>query len=401
MESIRAFLFILFLFLTFLLYQEWEKEHAPEKVVKASVESSLESYQPSSELTPTSTSQALSSTDSGTNNDTYDLSSELPALEEGSIKKQITIAKAPPIVVITNTLKVVISPLGGNMVSAELINYKESLDETSDPINILENRDGRVFLALSGLYGEGAPDFNKNIPVYQSEQTQYQLDAREEKLTVDLNWTNSLGVEYVKRFTFYADQYVVDVEYFVNNLSSRKIPNRMFTALRRDLKPVEGQEESGLGMRSYLGPAYYTEEDKYEKYEFDDLQETNLEKSTKNGWVAILQHYFVTAWIPSQNELNIIDTSYKAQGNSEIMQIRLTQKEWQWIEPGEIKTFKAKLYVGPKIQSELKSIAPGLDFTVDYGFLWWIGQPIFYLLIFFQSFAINWGLAIILVTIAI
>lgn len=395
MESARTFLFILFAFLTFLLYQEWQADHAPVKVEKASIESSIESYQPDTTDRSGVEKEVVSDTA-----DENDLSSQLPEeISKTKLNKNIQ-TNAAPIVVTTDSLRVVISPAGGNFVSAELIKFKETLDENSKPINILENRNGRVFLALSGLYGKGAPDFGKNTANYQSTQTNYVLQDGQESLVVDLTWTNDQGVEYIKRFTFHNDQYVVDVEFIVNNHSSQKITNRMFTSLRRDKGEVEGQEESGLGMRSYIGPAYSVKDDNYEKYEFDDIEEVDLDKTTTNGWIAMLQHYFVTAWIPVSDTTHKIDTKHENLGKAGLTQIRITQ-DWQGVEPGESKTFTARLYVGPKIQADLEELADGLELTVDYGFLWWIGQPIFFLLIFFQSFAINWGLAIILVTIAI
>jgi len=394
MESVRTFLFILFAFLTFLLYQEWQKEHAPAKVEKAPIETSIENYQPAMEdpEQQTEMSENLDQSD--------DLSAQLPNGTDVVEKVQQQPVDLKPIVVTTDTLKVVISPVGGNIVSAELLKFKETLDENSQPINILENRNGRVFLALSGLYGENAPDYKKNVATYSSIQSNYELSKDKQSLDVDLTWTNSKGVEYTKRFTFHNNQYVVDVNYIVKNTTDTKIANRMFTSLKRDTGEVEGQEQSGLGMQSYIGPAYSTKEEKYQKYDFDDLEEADLNESTKDGWVAILQHYFVTAWVPLSDSTHTIDTSNKNLGKAGLVQIRITQ-DWVWIEPGETKNFAAKLYVGPKIQSDLENVSQGLELTVDYGFLWWIGQPIFYLLILFQGFTINWGLAIILVTIAI
>jgi YidC/Oxa1 family membrane protein insertase len=394
MESARTFLFILFAFLTFLLYQEWQKDHAPVKVEKAPIESSIESSSPvvSDELNnlPASNQESTAESD--------DLSSQVP---EQVAQKQLSQADSvKPIIVETDLLRVMITPAGGNLLSAELIKYKESLDKNAQPINILENRNGRVFQALSGLFGENAPDFKNNVAIYQASETQYKLSKGQENLQVDLTWTNANGVNYIKRFTFHRDQYLIDVEFIVNNQSEEKIANRMFTALKRDTGPVDGQETTGLGMQSFIGPAFSTDQEKYQKYDFEDLQEADLNIKTKDGWVAILQHYFVTAWVPVSDKTNIIDTAEVSQGNDELAQIRITQ-DWKWVEPGNTETFSAKLYVGPKIQSELEQIAEGLDLTIDYGWLWWIGQPIFYMLIFFQSFVINWGLAIILVTIAI
>ncbi len=395
MESARTFLFILFAFLTFLLYQEWQADHAPVKIEKAPIESSIESYQP--DLTKQDIIEITPKSDDSTFDD---LSSKVPQEVSDAKVAENNPINANPIVVTTDSLRVIISPSGGNFVSAELIKFKETLDENSQPINILENRNGRVFLALSGLYGEDAPDYKKNKAVYQSSQSNYVLQDGQESLVVDLTWTNKNGVEYIKRFTFHNNQYVVDVAFIVNNTTNEKIANRMFTSLKRDTGDVEGQEQSGLGMRSYVGPAYSTADEKYQKYDFDDLEEADLKESTINGWIAILQHYFVTAWVPVSDTIHTIDTSNQNLGKAGLTQIRITQ-DWQWIKPGESQTFAAKLYVGPKIQSDLENVAEGLELTVDYGFLWWIGRPIFFLLIFFQGFAVNWGLAIILVTIAI
>lgn len=395
MESARTFLFILFAFLTFLLYQEWQKDHAPVKQEKAPIESSIDSL-------PAPEAQTLQTEPTPEKNDgipATDLSSQVPD-QIANTETASSNIEVQPIVVETDVLKVVLTPAGGNLVSAELLAYKETLEKDSQPINILENRNGRVFLALSGLYGENAPDFDKNVANYQSSQNSYSMADGEDNLQVDLNWTNNNGVEYIKRFTFHRKQYVVDVEYIVKNNSATKIANRMFTAIKRDTGAVEGQEQSGLGMQSYIGPAFSTEEKLYQKYDFDDTEEADLSVNTKKGWIALLQHYFVTAWVPVSETNHTIDTTDQSSGGKRLVQIRMTQ-DWQWIEPDTSKTFSAKLYVGPKIQARLEQVAEGLDLTVDYGFLWWIGQPIFYMLIFFQSFAINWGLAIILVTIAI
>jgi YidC/Oxa1 family membrane protein insertase len=390
MESARTFLFILFAFLTFLLYNAWTETNAPKVVVKAPIETSIENYQPGVAQEKINT----------TANTGTDLSSELPQMETASqiIPEQATDTQV--IEVVTDSLRVLISPVAGNLVSAELLDYKETLAKNSEPINILENRDGRVFLALSGLYGEGAPDFDKNVAIYSTEQKRYQLDEGEDSLNVDLTWTNAKGVEYTKRFTFHRGEHFIDVGYQVDNRSQAKIANRMFTALRRDSLEPEGQVSEGIGMTSYIGPAISTQDVNYEKFSFDDLEERPLSVKTQKGWVAILQHYFVTAWVPQGEGENKIDSTTKGLGQAGLHQIRITQ-DWQWINPGEIGEFKAKLYVGPKVQSALERVGEHLKLTVDYGFLWWIGLPIFQLLIFFQKFAVNWGLTIILLTITI
>ncbi|WP_196139796.1 membrane protein insertase YidC [Aliikangiella sp. G2MR2-5] len=394
MESARTFLLILLAFLTFLLYNAWTEQHAPAKTNQAPIESSLGALEAQNPPADPASNLPVSSTTMD------DIASQTP---ESQAKVQSeAVLKTQPVEVVTDTLKVLISPAGGNLVSAELLNFKDSLEKDAKPLNILENRDGRVFLALSGLYGTGAPDQDGKVVSYQSEKSHYQLEDGEDQVTVNLRWTNDQGVEYTKQLTFYRGQYLIETKYIVSNKGSERIANRMFTALKRDTLPVANQETSGFGMQSFVGPAYSTDQSKYEKYSFEDLSEEPLNIKTKGGWVAILQHYFVTAWVPETEETaeNLIDTADKNLGKSGLAQIRITQ-DWQWIDPDQSATFSAKLYVGPKIQDDLEQIAEGLELTVDYGFLWWIGQPIFALLTFLQGFVINWGLAIICVTIAI
>jgi len=381
----------LFAFLTFLLYNAWQEDNRPAETTKAPIESSMETRAP--DMTEVSAESPATTSD--------DLSSEVPQEIAAPVTTVTNATDTQPIEVVTDTLRVLISPAAGNLLSAELLNYKETLDENSSPINLLENRDGRVFLALSGLYGQDAPDFNNHVAIYDSQSRYYEM-GDEKQLDVDLTWTNDNGVRYTKRYTFTQGKYVVEVTYLVENTTATKIANRMFTALKRDTLEAAGQKSEGIGMTSYFGPAYSAKDADvtYEKYDFEDIGDVNLDITTQQGWVAMLQHYFVTAWIPQGDSQKRIDTTNKGLGKAGLVQIRITQ-DWQWIEPGETGEFKAKLYVGPKIQSRLEEVAEHLDLTVDYGFLWWIGQPIFYLLLFFQGFVINWGVAIILVTLAI
>ncbi len=394
MESARTFLFVLFAFLTFLIYNAWQEQNAPVQEKAAAIESSLDALQ-----APSNDSAAASIINSSPVTSSNDDISAQTADPQTTVKKADQ-TKAQSVEVVTDTLKVLISTAGGNPVSAELVQHRETLEKDSPALNILENRNGRTYLALSGLYGEGAPEFNKNIAYYQAEQNSYELKEGEDSLTVDLKWVNDSGVEYTKQFIFYRGQYVIETKYIVNNKSNEKIANRMFTALKRDTQPVANVKSEGFGLQSYLGPAYSTQESKYEKYSFDDIIEAPLKQQTQAGWIAMLQHYFVTAWIPQSEATNHIDATSKDLGKSGLVQIRITQ-DWQWIEPNQSYEFGAKLYVGPKVQSDLEKLGDGLELTVDYGFLWWIGQPIFWLLIFLQKFVINWGVAIIFVTIVI
>ncbi|MDH5433117.1 MAG: membrane protein insertase YidC [Gammaproteobacteria bacterium] len=395
MESSRNLLFIVLLFLSVLIYQAWQEDHKQIAEESQTQENSVEAY---AIETPSNQNQTVVNVETKSDDEFIDdVSAEVAAPVDTSdniINKNIK-----PIEIITDKLRVILTPVGGNVISVELLEYKETLEKNSSSINLLENRDGRMFMAISGLYGEGAPEYKNKETLYSSEQTQYQM-SDEEKIEVNLRWTNNLGVEYIKQYVFYKGQYKIEVNYLINNTTGKKIANRMFASLRRDMLPERYKQESGVGMVSYLGPAYYTDEDRYKKYTFDELQEKNLKEQTENGWVAILQHYFVTAWVPQTKGINVIDSLSKVPGKSGVIQIRIIQ-DWKWIEPGETAKISSTLYAGPKIQDDLKALSNGLEKTVDYGFLWWIGEPIFALLLFLQGLVINWGVAIILVTVVI
>ena len=396
MESARTFLFILFAFLTFLLYQAWQEEHKPEEKFTSEVSkkdfNSLES----------ANYQKLDSDEKSSS-----LESALPNSEVNSPFEPEKANKEEFVTVITDNLRVLISTKSGDLISAELLKYKRTLDENSLPINIVENRESRVFRAQSGVFGHGAPD-QENIATYKVDKTEYVLDENENNLSVKMHWVNEDNVKYTKEFVFSRESYLVDVKYHIENGSVDNITNSMFLRFRRDGEGTDYDAEAGIGMQSYLGFAYSTDEEKYEKYEFSDMDddaETNSNRKikTNKSWISVVQHYFVTAWIPSSENNQQITSkvdSTRAIHDKTFYQIRLLQS-WKTIVPGQTEILSAKLYIGPKIQKDLKEIAEGLDLAVDYGFLWWIGQPISYLLMFFQGLVINWGLAIILVTVAI
>lgn len=394
MESARTYLFIALVFLSFLLYQEWDKAHdksAPATPIEKTVVSDSVSDDQIAASQPPTEQQALSD----------NIASQVPA-ELNETETLPADKNLKPVEVITDTLRVLISPRGGNIISTELLNYKQEQQDNSPPMKILQNSNGRTFVALSGLYGKDAPDMDGEKVYYQTEKNNYQLSENQQTISVKMSWTNQQGVEYQKSFTFHKGKYFIDLQYLVINHSNNKIANRLFTAVKRDRLPVANQESSGFVMQSFLGPAYSTSEERYEKVSFDDLDDDSLLEQTRDGWVAILQHYFVTAWVPKSDTTHQIDATTKTSdlGRAGLAQIRITQ-DWQYIEPDQSKTFDATLYVGPKIQKNLRKVGEHLDLTVDYSFLWWIGQPLFYLLAFFQSFVGNWGVAIILVTLVI
>ena len=247
---------------------------------------------------------------------------------------------------------------------------------------------------------------------YQVAQTQYQLVDGEQQLQVVLT-TDLDGVTINKVFTFNRGQYLIDVTYQVVNGTDTDWRGVFFAQLKRD-RSEDPHQGNSMGMQSYLGPAVTTNASKYEKISFDDIDDSKYADTVDGGWVAMLQHYFVTAWIANPDQAHAVYGKPNQQG--EYIIGFHDGKAPLLAKAGETATTGAQLYVGPKSQYVLADVAENLDLTVDYGILWFIAQPLFAVLNFIESGYINflgvveidlgggvgnWGVAIILLTILI
>lgn len=223
-------------------------------------------------------------------------------------------------------------------------------------------------------------------------QTSYTLANGEQQLVVPLTFNHN-GLEIEKRYIFTAGKYDVRVEYLLKNSSDQ---TKLVQPYQHLVQTINNGESSSMMMPIYRGAAYSTSEKRYEKYDFEEMQETNLAQSTKGGWVAMLEHYFVAAWVPEKTADNQL-YSLVNNGNG-IVGVKGPELT---IPAGESLTIASTFYAGPKDQDNLAAIADGLDLTVDYGFLWFISQPLFWLLTLIQGFVSNWGVAIIIITLIV
>jgi len=189
------------------------------------------------------------------------------------------------------------------------------------------------------------------------------------------------------------NSYRVNVEYIVKNNTAGNISMQMYAQLKQS---TIVESSSGL-LPTYRGAAYSTQEDRYEKYDFSDIEDERLNVATKGGWVAMLEHYFVSSWVPNAETSNTIYSNFS--GNRDAI-IGFKAPSFV-IEANSEATTSAIFYVGPKDQDVLENIADNLDLTIDYGFLFMISQPLFWLLIKIQSIVSNWGLAIIVITLIV
>ncbi|MEX5586754.1 membrane protein insertase YidC [Pseudomonas urmiensis] len=296
----------------------------------------------------------------------------------------------------TDVLELAIDPVGGDIVQLNLPKYPRRQDHPDIPFQLFDNGGERVYLAQSGLTGVNGPDARSSgRPLYAAEQKSFQLADGQEQLVVDLKFSEN-GVNYIKRFSFKRGEYDLTVSYLIDNQSAQAWSGNMFAQLKRDASS-DPSSSTATGTATYLGAALWTPSEPYKKVSMKDIDKGSLKENVSGGWVAWLQHYFVTAWIPAKSDNNVIQTRKDSQGN---YIIGYTGPALSVPAGGKVET-SAMLYAGPKIQSKLKELSPGLELTVDYGFLWFIAQPIFWLLQHIHSILGNWGWSIIVLTMLI
>lgn len=348
-------------------------------------------------ITPSATNTAIPTAP-------IDESSDLPSLSSNSDIEadSLTVAtesesvKSNLVSVKTSTLDIVINRNGGDIVRAILPKHKVALNG-EEGFTILDQTLATTYIAQSGLIGINGTDTKAGRPLFNSATTNYELNEGDESLNVDLT-LNQDGVNITKRFTFFADKNDIKISYLVDNQSSSVWKANLYGQIKRDSHEPSAAADSGVGVSPFYGAATTTTEDKYLKLTFDDLEEESQDFSIKGGWVSMVQHYFTAAWIPNQESTNRF--FLKKLKNQDMYLMGFISPETT-VEAGSKGEISAQFYVGPKNIDDLAAIAEHLDLTIDFGFLWWIGEPIFHLLDFLHSYLGNWGWSIIVLTIII
>ena len=366
MESQRTFLLIGLMLVSFLLFQEWDNDYNKPKADPSATTQTLQANSPES--------------------DDY-----IPSSSDSGLPASTTLAKRSVIEITTDVFKVKIDTKGGDIVETDLLQYEETKGSDTPYMLLGQLDSGKQYFSQSGLIGLNGPDASANgRPTYSTEQKSYTLTSDE--LRVPLQFTDSNGVSFTKTYVFKKGQYDVGLEYKVNNTTSAPLQVQLYTQIKRTV-----QEKGSMVDQNYLGAAYGTDEEPYEKYSFSDMADKNLNKNTQGGYVAFIQHYFVSAWVPMQDQTNTI-YSLITKSNAAIIGAKDPAVN---IQAGSEQTLTATYYMGPKESDILEAIHPDLDLTVDYGWLWFISQPLFVLLKWLHSILGNWGVAIIAITIIV
>ncbi|WP_295351232.1 membrane protein insertase YidC [uncultured Succinivibrio sp.] len=298
--------------------------------------------------------------------------------------------------VASDNLELTINLKGGDIVDAKLLKIKQEQDK-EDPFQLLMTTPQFKYQAQSGLAGKDGID-NRERPEFKAEKTEYVIEDGQNNVTANITFEKD-GVTYTKSFSIDRNSYVVNVSYLVNNKSEKDLSLCMYGQLKQTADDSYLQNNSGFGMvaSAYRGTAYSSDESRYEKKTLDDIiEDKSYNVTTKEGWVAMIQHYFVSSWIGGDNNVNNVIYSNHADNNtSAIIGIRTDAVN---VAAGSEAKLSSKLWIGPKDQDAMESVAKNLELTVDYGWLWFISIPLFKILAFIHSLIGNWGFSIIVLT---
>ena len=388
MENQRFFLYIALAFVLYMIWLTWQQEHT---VVP----------QPTQEHSGIE-SGAIDLPESSSTEDLPELSiSDAVSVDATKQKTSKAVLESEKISIKTDVLDLVIDTRGGDVRQVDLPTYPVSLKDKDKPFRLMYSGQ-RTYIAQSGLQHDkinGQRVSAKIAPthhdIYRAEHTSYELDEGQDSLAVKLSWSGENNVQVEKIYTFYRDSFVFDVTHRVINNSEENWVGRQYQQLRRSPVP----EDTGwLRLPTYTGTAYF--DGKYEKHSFDDVEEEPIKINVQGGWVAMLQHYFVSAWIPdAESENTFYSKTVESTGQKQyLIGMKSAAKT---IAPKSSAEFKRRFFTGPKLQHRMEKIAKGLDLTVDYGMFSILSKPLFWLLEWFHKIVGNWGVAIILVTVVI
>ncbi|HJU26520.1 MAG TPA: membrane protein insertase YidC, partial [Rhodanobacteraceae bacterium] len=305
-----------------------------------------------------------------------------------------------------DVLRLTIDSRGGSIVRADLLKYPRQVKGDASPVRLLDDSGERLFIAQDGLVGASGSAAPDHLARFTPQATSAGLVRGTNEVSLDLTWHDASGVTVVKRYTLTRGSYVVGLSQQVENHSGRAWNGNAYEQIERVEPPPPPKhflEFYDPERSSFMGAAWYGPQDKFNKLAFDKFGEDVLNRQVKGGWVAMIQHYFFAAWIPPASQAEQFGTAELASvsnGGKPRYLIR-SLGPGVTVAPGGSKTLDARLYVGPKTQSTLSTIAPGLELTIDYGIFTVIAQPLFWILSKFHAFVGNWGIAIILLVLLI
>jgi YidC/Oxa1 family membrane protein insertase len=372
MDNLRFILIVSLVLVGSLLWQAWQEDYAPPASPGA--------------VAPTQAPAVPAAPAMPRGSETIPEPGPVTVAELGAVA-----GREMRIMVNTDVLRVELDSAGATLSRAELLRYPVRLDAPDEPLLFLDDAPERFYVVQGGLLAGSGTSAPTHESVFDVDRQSYAMSPGQEVLVVPFKW-NSGGIEVTKEYVFARGSYEIGVRYRVTNSSGAPWRGRSYMQIQR-------ADPGRTGRRlvyTYTGAVLSSPEKPYEKIDFDDMRENKLERDVSNGWIAMLQHYFVTALLPARADLpyryysaRLADGRYAVGLISPVVEIAAQDQE----------TLDERIYVGPKVQKLLTHAAPGLELTVDYGHLWFLAKPLFVCLVWLHGLTGNWGWAIILVTV--
>jgi len=371
-DYIRIVLYALLIMLCVIAFQTWDKEHAKQPI-------------PQTETTETAATTAY----------IPKLTTENTATISHPVST--TIAKSlpsHPIHIVTDVMDLQIDPLGGNITQVKLLQYPEQL-HSANPVVLLNSQPETKYIAQSGLLSSVGPDTPAGQALYLSEKSEYTLLPGQDSLQIKLFWQNKQGLKVTKIFTLHRNNYAIEISYLIQNLSHDVWEGSPYEQLMRKNTPASSQ--GVINLATFYGAAISSPSKPFEKISFKKMQAENLNQTITGGWAAMIQHYFISAWIPNKNITSQYFSKVTEDGLYTIGMLgsKIT------VSPGSESLSQTQFYAGPAIPGQLEKVAPGLQLTIDYGWFWIISTAIFWMMQKIYNVIGNWGWSIVLVTLII
>ncbi|MDH5444493.1 MAG: membrane protein insertase YidC [Gammaproteobacteria bacterium] len=392
MDNNRLILIVALAAVSYLLWDSWQRDYGPQPVTPVATSSTQTQVPQGSGEVPMAGEVPSAPAASATNRD-----ASVP-----EAKSSMALKRGQRVEVTTDVFHAIIDTVGGDLRVVDLNNYPVEVKTPDSPIRLLNDRMPNIFVAQSGFAGKRSKSGQvttaspNHYTKYTVSRDSYTMADGQDSLSVDMTWTSPDGVVFTKRYSFKRGSYEVAVEYLINNRSAKEWRGNSYYQLQRTNSTSISQSQF---VYSYMGGVIYSPENKYEKVDFDDMEDANLSRNIKDGWVAMIQHYFLASWIPQTG----MDFNYftRTVNDNERYVLGFKSVQEYSVARGEQAAIKARMFVGPKLQYEMETVAPGLELTVDFGWLTFIAKPIFWLLNWIHDMLGNWGWAIIVLTIII
>ena len=364
MDTRRLILFVIFSFSIMMLWDAWQRKDAPPITQTATTPSAQTSAEPIN----TSAAHETTSAENG----------------------QFSLVHGQRIKVTTDLYEAEIDTNGGDLRRLVLNKHFAANEKEGNFVLMDDGANGMTYVVQTGLMGASLPNHKSQ---FTSSASSYKMADGAESQEVRLSWVGDGGVGVDKIYTFHRGSYVIDVSYQINNGSAAAIAPSAYYQIVHDDKSNQGSKM----MPTFTGGAYFTDETKYKKIKFTDMAKENLSKTSKDGWIGLVQHYFAGAWILKAGTSREL---YTKQLSENIFAVGAVSPIAS-IGVGSKAELSAQLFAGPQTKDDLNAAAKGLEYTVDYGWLTIIAKPLFWLLSKIHGFVGNWGVAIILLTVLI